>query len=673
MQTAKFYVVTDDFNIYKCLDNNYGARSLYKPNQISPESFLTNDGYKWKFMGTVPPSLRNKFLTQTQIPITNSITNQFYSGGEIKTIDVIDTGNNYSFAQIVVQGDGYLEKDPVVIVQANVSVAGSGYTVANVTIDPPINNTVNWVANTTFSVGQFVRYENNIYEVVQGGATSTRTPVHTNGIVANGTVGMKFVARALTANATITGGAITGLKDLDGGIRDIVITNGGSGYLRAPAISFSGGSGTNAAAYCNITDNVVARTFVTDIGRNYRSAPTVTFGTLWKANTAYNINDQIYYGTLLYTVTTAGTSNTTAPIHSTGTQLLGTSAFTYAGSAATGYATLRYGAGYKNAPNVVITGNGANATATLQVEKTEAIIYPFIESGKITRLLIEDGGIGYTYATITVVGDGNGAQFRTNFSEGDLNSIQSTSELLAVPGAIHAIKVVSGGYGYTGATVTIQGDGVGATASATIVNNRITKIDVISEGRDYTYAEVIISGSGTGARARAILPPFGGHGKNTVNELFSRSLGFYTTIGQERNQGFEVTNDYRQFGIIKDIRNYDNSKFFNNSVGSSCWLLSGNVNTAIFVEDTFISRTTDDIRFLIVSAEPSGILVLSPEGGVPSDGDSFSDLSGNVFVAVGVTEPDVDKYSGELLYIDNRPAFSSTEDQSVSIKTVFKY
>jgi hypothetical protein len=33
----------------------------------------------------------------------------------------------------------------------------------------------------------------------------------------------------------------------------------------------------------------------------------------------------------------------------------------------------------------------------------------------------------------------------------------------------------------------------------------------------------------------------------------------------------------------------------------------------------------------------------------------------------------VDKYSGELLYIDNRRAFTTTEDQSVSIKTVFKY
>ena len=673
LQSSLFYVVTDEFNIYKCLDNNYGARSLFKPTQVTPESFYTNDGYKWKFMGNVPPSLRNRFLTLSQIPVTNSITSQFYSAGEIRTINVTDTGNNYSFAQVVVEGDGYLESDPVLVIQPVINSAGAGYTYANVTIDPPISNTVNWTANTYLTVGQFVNYENNIYEVVQGGVTAARSPVHTFGTFSNGDTGLKFISRGLTANAVIVGGSITGLVNLDGGVKDIVIVENGSGYLRAPSISFSGGGGSNASAYCNITGNIVTRTVVTDIGKNYNTAPTVTFGTSWSANTVYYVNDQVFYGTRLYTVTTSGTSNTTAPTHVSGSPLLGTCAFTYAGRVATGYATLRYGAGYRTAPNVTISGDGSNARISFQAEKTEAIITPYIEDGKITRLMIQDGGVGYTHAAIAIVGDGTGAQYRVNFSEGDLDTIQATSELLAIPGAIHSIKVVSGGYGYTGASVTIEGDGTGATARVTIVNNRIAKIDVITEGRGYTYADVVIAGTGKGAKARAILPPFGGHGRDAVKELFSRTIGFYSTIGLERNQGFEVTNDYRQFGIIKNLRNYDGNKFFNNVVGSSCWLLSGNVDTSIFVEDSYISRTTDGVSFLIVSSKPSGMLVLSTESGVPTNGDAFRSQSGNVFVSSGVTKPDVDKYSGDLLYIDNRPAFSSTDEQAVSIKTVFKY
>lgn len=673
LQDAKFYVITDDFNIYKCLDNFNRSKSTVKPVDVSPQAFTTLDGYKWKFMGNIPIGLRNKFLSSTQAPITTSITNQFYSSGEITSIDVLNTGNNYNYASIVIQGDGYLESDPVLVVQANVITTGNSYTSATLNIDPPVSHSTNWAAAANYNVGQIVRHENNYYEVVLAGQSFTAPPVHTKGIVKNGTVLFKYRGTGITAIPTISSGNITGVANLFGMVRDVVITNNGSGYIQTPSIVFEGGGGSNATATVYVQNNTVNRITLTNNGKDFITAPNVIIGEPWVSDGNVLVNTQVFYGTRLYTVSTGGYANTTPPTHITGTQTLGNASFTFAGTKATGYARLKYGSGYTKAPNISITGDGAGANIIFEAEKTEAILYPYVEDGKITRVLIEDGGTGYTTATLTVVGDGTNAQFQVNFSKGDLDTLQSTSELLSVNGAIHTIQIVSGGYGYTGATVTIAGDGTGATANATIINGRINKINVVTEGQNYTHANVIITGTGTGAVARAIISPNGGHGRDTVSELFSKSLAFYSIISQEENQGLVVNNDYRQFGIIKDIKDYTGKKFLNSSTGSGCWLLSGTIDTSIFTPDLKITRASDSASFLVVTAVTTGMLVISLENKIPQVSDVLTTLSGDSFSVTGVTKPDIDKYSGELLFIDNRRAFTTTEDQTVSLKTVFKY
>ena len=49
---ATFYVMTDDYNVYKCLDNNGNVASTVKPTGTSTTILATGDGYKWKFLYT---------------------------------------------------------------------------------------------------------------------------------------------------------------------------------------------------------------------------------------------------------------------------------------------------------------------------------------------------------------------------------------------------------------------------------------------------------------------------------------------------------------------------------------------------------------------------------------------------------------------------------------------
>ena len=76
--------------------------------------------------------------------------------------------------------------------------------------------------------------------------------------------------------ATIDGSNVV----LDGNwsrrINQVTITNAGSGYTSAPTISFSGGSGTGAAATATISDGKITAITVTDNGYNYTSAPTIS-------------------------------------------------------------------------------------------------------------------------------------------------------------------------------------------------------------------------------------------------------------------------------------------------------------------------------------------------------------------------------------------------------------
>jgi hypothetical protein len=69
------------------------------------------------------------------------------------------------------------------------------------------------------------------------------------------------------------------------------------------------------------------------------------------------------------------------------------------------------------------------------------------------------------------------------------------------------ILVTNAGNGYTTPpTITITGDGVGATASAVIVNGRVESITITNRGINYSRAIITISGGdGYGATATAVL------------------------------------------------------------------------------------------------------------------------------------------------------------------------
>lgn len=162
----KFYVRNTSDQVFKCLYNNNNAQSTTMP-QISiggelPENpyIETADGYKWKYMYTIPAGLKDKFFTDKYMPVLRDIT--VYDNakdGRIDVIKIIDGGTGYyagssvnNYAIATVTGDGTLANVSVdvyngVITDINILNGGNNYTTATVTVSDPLQQSLSNTAN----------------------------------------------------------------------------------------------------------------------------------------------------------------------------------------------------------------------------------------------------------------------------------------------------------------------------------------------------------------------------------------------------------------------------------------------------------------------------------------------------------------------------------------------
>lgn len=331
---------------------------------------------------------------------------------------------------------------------------------------------------------------------------------------------------------------------------------------------------------------------------------------------------------------------------------------------------------------------GKTAVLSANTTPTKAKLVPVIENGQITTIIAQEPGVGYTTASIEIVSSTSGAygaEAIPNLSQGDLNSNQANIEFLAIPGTIDSIKMTNLGNGYTSgsATVTITGDGTGAIATATVVGGKVTNITVTNRGQGYTFADITISAPTDGideggyqAKARAIISPPNGHGNNAIQELFSSDVSFFSSISTEKNQGFTLENDYRQLGIIKNITGYGNTLRYTNNIGSSCWgvTASGDSGNTIDLDDIILNENNKEFRVVAVTPGTGtcSMLLQSIDNAVIVVGDKleFGEID---FTVTSVIAPTVNKYSGNMLFIDNRNSFIPSLEESVSIKTAIRF
>ena len=147
---ADFYVVNSSYQVYKCIYNGTspsdpnGKPSTVEPTGTSTSIITTADGYRWKYMYTIPVGLVLKFFSNEYMPVlSDTAVVSDAIGGEIDAVIISSSGagyNNGTYENVPIKGDGVggrvsLVVDGGRIVSATVTSGGSGYTFGKVIID----------------------------------------------------------------------------------------------------------------------------------------------------------------------------------------------------------------------------------------------------------------------------------------------------------------------------------------------------------------------------------------------------------------------------------------------------------------------------------------------------------------------------------------------------------
>jgi hypothetical protein len=264
----------------------------------------------------------------------------------------------------------------------------------------------------------------------------------------------------------------------------------------------------------------------------------------------------------------------------------------------------------------------------------------------------------------------------------------------ASKGQILGIFVSDGGTGFTSApSVTIRGNGTGASATAFVSGGSVVKIEMDSSqdstmvmGHSYEYADITLTGGGgSGVVARAIIGPDSGLGYNPIKDLRSSSIMFNVKpAGAEGGDWIINDQDYRQVGVIKNPKNNaspDSDYTATTGKVLRYLLLTSAADAATFTKDVTVLGSNSGAQAVIDDIDSDKMYAHQNEitgfgefnEGEPITGGGAS----GTLISAGADadsdafyDDDVNRFSGELLYLENRAAVARTADQTEDIKVI---
>tara|TARA_Y100000289_G_C3929843_1_gene155692 strand:- start:2190 stop:3665 length:1476 start_codon:yes stop_codon:yes gene_type:complete len=305
-------------------------------------------------------------------------------------------------------------------------------------------------------------------------------------------------------------------------------------------------------------------------------------------------------------------------------------------------------------------------------------------------------------AKSAVAGSGTNGGFGSTAS--DDGSAQWDVENAAVDGAIYHYVVTAAGSGYSNGSsgsftldVAVEGDGSGAVATLTFASGSLSSVafkDTSSYGSGYKRASFptlnsAISGisAGSGATIHPVISPINGHGADPIEELG----GNYAIVNSRLEFGegsgdFPTDNDFRRIGLIKNpVQSSDGTISSASSMTATNQLTVADASS-ISVDDLLTdaaseSATTAKVRVVSKTGNVLKTLPVVNAGGeyvafANSDevfrngaGTKSTDVTGS---GVSASHPEMTRFTGQILYVENRGAVSRAADQIEDIKLIIE-
>jgi len=277
--------------------------------------------------------------------------------------------------------------------------------------------------------------------------------------------------------------------------------------------------------------------------------------------------------------------------------------------------------------------------------------------------------------------------------------------------------------------VNILGDGTGGKVLIDVVNGKITNATVSSGGKNYTYGMVDLgsinsNSSSNFAKLIPIIPPSKGHGYDIYKELGADKVLVYARF-DDSTKDFPSDTKFAQVGIVKNPTSigstvvYSGSQYTSTyalkfsttsgtpSVGDKIqqtvtggiaygWVASYDSETKVmkYIQDRslYYNQTSlDQVDYIgvstsskVLSFESSGNQIsASPSGFTGSIDTNYTGVStnptGNKVINLGVNftsglaSPEINKGSGDIVYLDNRPIITRNTRQKEDIKIILEF
>ena len=322
---------------------------------------------------------------------------------------------------------------------------------------------------------------------------------------------------------------------------------------------------------------------------------------------------------------------------------------------------------------------------------------PFFQPGTYnTNQVFTSGPDNYKWKYIYTIDIGT----KTKFMDSDwipvpVGSQTPNGTTTAGTGSIDAIILTNGGINYepSNTTITITGDGTGATANLSMANGVITDVNIFNPGSNYTYANVSITSANTqasNATAYAPVSPVGGHGYDPVSELGCNHIMYITEFNSsETLNGVEyipIDIDYRQVGLLINPMSSDTYPAFANG---SIYDLSTQITVAsgfgAYTPDETVTQvdinpnntTYGQVVFtgtvLSFNTSTNVIKLINTSGTIITSASIQGQTSGTTRTLLASTTPKFMKFSGYIAYIQNRSAVQRSADGIEQFKFVLGY
>jgi len=223
--------------------------------------------------------------------------------------------------------------------------------------------------------------------------------------------------------------------------------------------------------------------------------------------------------------------------------------------------------------------------------------------------------------------------------------------------------------------VVITGDGADYKGISVVSNNSIQAVTTLDPGHNYTFADVVFSGNGgSGAMATAHIAPLTGHGADPVSELYGYNIMLNVRLSGREANNFMVGNEFRQIGIMLDPIVDSSNTVGTASVYNQTTLLKFTGESGTFINDELVTGLTSGATGYVVEYSQADEISLVNVSGTFQTSELISGSNSSVTATVTqVTPPPIRKYSGKILYLENRTPITRNPTQAEDFKTIIKF